>query len=87
MTTNPVWTDVTTYCRDDRDRTPRSWAASDKCLRILVHRQRDCPGRWYVSAYALNIVDSELLATDIREAKAEALKACRDTIADRKSVV
>ena len=41
------WKNATSYSRDDKDRTPRTWEARLGCVRICVTRRHGLPG-WFL---------------------------------------
>lgn len=46
--TNPKWVDVSSWSRDDKDRTPKTWELETDELTICVTRTYGLDGWWLV---------------------------------------
>jgi hypothetical protein len=76
------WRDESSYGRGERGTDPRVWELRPaNGLRIVVHRYTGCDYLWFVSCVAARLDTRQLRATDIAEAKAEALSLVRSQIA------
>lgn len=78
MPVKDKWKDATSYSRSEGDaakRTPRSWALGEEHReRVLLHRHVHDPGGWFVTCYALDIEQHRLVASELPDAKIEALE-------------
>lgn len=73
------WVDRSTYGRGQVNRVPTCWELGVGHLSaVCVHRHIDAPGAWFVTCYALRLEKFKLKATDIEEAKKEALLKVAD---------
>lgn len=71
------WNDESTFSKGDTDRTPWSWVAKAGPISLSVHRHKDWePTDWLLTCPLFDV--SQLLAaTDIDEAKKEAVDMVR----------
>ena len=73
------WKDISSYSRNDKERTPTVLELRVDGLRIVIHRIIHYP-EWYVSCYDLNIEDKCLYTEDLEEAKAIGIQTIIDKI-------
>jgi hypothetical protein len=77
------WRDISSFSREDKDRTPRAFELRTESMRVAVHRHMYYPGRWMLSVYGtLEVQMRPLEAEDIEDAKAEALAYVRRRLGD-----
>lgn len=75
-----VWKDETSYSRD-QPRIPHVWSLDLGELRVTItDNHRDNPGKWQVSCHRLDVIDKELRAATLEQAKAEAVIHCIVTV-------
>jgi hypothetical protein len=75
------WKDVTSFSRDQTDRTPTAFEVSLEDLRITItSAHRDYPGTWVMHCHALQIDTQVLKATTLNEAKRAAVQVVKDTL-------
>lgn len=46
-----IWRDITSFSRDEKDRTPRTFQADVLGTRLIVTRHIDYPGKWCVVSH------------------------------------
>lgn len=79
----PAWKDISSYGRNDTDRTPRSFEIRTRNLRIAVTRHIHLPAdQWGLDCYELAIFLRALQSKDIEDAKKEALLIIKQTLQD-----
>lgn len=72
------WNDETSYQRGESNRTPRTWTARAGRFRITMFRHRHFPAdAWLVTCEPL-FDTRQLKATDVEQAKAEAIALVRE---------
>lgn len=83
------WEDVSSYSYQDRlrDKEPSSWELKvpyhegHRPLSIKIHRRRDYgPDVWLLSCYSIMLGPRKLKATDVDEAKKEAVQYIHELI-------
>jgi hypothetical protein len=68
------WEDVTSFSKNDKDRTPKTWLMTlASGTRMVVTRHIDYPGKWIIRCDPY--IDMQVLRSDdIDKAKEEAIK-------------
>jgi len=72
------WNDVTSFSRNDVDRTPKSWLLTlASGIRLVVTRHIDYPGKWVIRCdpyIDIQVLNKLRRSDDIDKAKEEAIK-------------
>lgn len=70
------WKDDSSYSRNDpHPRVATVWSLElPQRLRVIVHRHIHVPGVWFLSCHRLGIDTEQLKASELEDAKAEALE-------------
>lgn len=74
------WQDETSYSRSDTKREPGVLTIKLDGWSVVLHRLIYDPGRWFLSTRSVSLLkDHKLDATDVEEAKKEAIKIVKAT--------
>jgi hypothetical protein len=68
------WKNISSFSRDDTDRTPNAWEAHAGGLRIVVHRHIHFPKDVWLLSTTPFFDRKQLTSKSIEEAKEEAVK-------------
>jgi len=71
-----MWKDVSSFSRDDKDRTPNEFVLVG-FPRTVLHRHIHAPGMWFVSSHLLGIDRANLGNLELEEAKVAAVESVR----------
>lgn len=77
-----AWRDVSSFSREEKDRTPESFSLELNHCEIGVHRHIYYPGAWLAHCWELNVKDKVLKSVEIEQAKKEAIKLCCEMAED-----
>lgn len=74
------WKDVTSYSRGDTARVPKTWAIHSDGLRICVTRMHGVDDTWFMHCREINVSEHQLDATDLEDARTEAIMFVRSRL-------
>jgi hypothetical protein len=84
MPTKPVWKDITSFSRSDKERKSTTWemCLSDGLRLVIASNHIDCPGQWIMSCepwYCEHILRD---VKDLEDAQTTALMMVRKAVAE-----